>query len=117
MNMQLLLIPLLPLIGFLLNGLLRNHLSKGAIGLIGSGSILGSFILSILTFTQVRAGNIAVAEYFDFIKIAGLRIPFAFQADQLTPIFLLVITGVGFLIHVYSTSYMHEEKPHHFARY
>jgi len=117
MNMQLLLIPLLPLIGFLLNGLLRNYLSKGVIGLIGSGSILGSFILSILAFIQVRSGTIVTAEYFDFIKIAGLRIPFAFQVDQLSSIFLLVITGVGFLIHVYSTSYMHEEKSHHFARY
>lgn len=115
--MQLLLIPLLPLIGFLLNGLLRNYLSKGLIGLIGSGSILGSFILSILAFIQVRSGNVVASEYFEFIKIAGLRIPFAFQVDQLTSIFLLVITGVGFLIHVYSTSYMHEEKPHHFARY
>ncbi|MCH5689494.1 hypothetical protein LWM68_37815 [Niabella sp. W65] len=107
----------MPLIGFLLNGLLRNYLSKGVIGLIGSGSILGSFILSILAFLQVRSGTIICAEYFEFIKIAGLRIPFAFQVDQLTSIFLLVITGVGFLIHVYSTSYMHEEKPHHFARY
>ena len=47
----------------------------------------------------------------------SLHIPFAFQIDQLSSIFLLIITGVGFLIHVYSTSYMHEEKTEHFGRY
>jgi NADH-quinone oxidoreductase subunit L len=52
-----------------------------------------------------------------FINVAGFNIPFAFQVDQFSALFLLVITGVGFLIHVYSTSYMHEEAPHHFARY
>lgn len=117
MKIELILIPLLPLIGFLLNGLLRNYLSKAVTGVIGSGTILGSFILSILAFLEVRAGNIAVVSYFDFINVGSLRIPFAFQVDQLTAIFLLIITGVGFLIHVYSTAYMHDEKPHHFARY
>ena len=48
---------------------------------------------------------------------AILNIPFAFQVDQLSSLFLLIITGVGFLIHVYSTSYMHEEKHEHFGRY
>lgn len=117
MKIELILIPLLPLIGFLLNGLLRNHLSKGATGVIGSGTILGSFILSVVAFMQVKAGNTALVEYFEFIKVGTLKIPFAFQVDQLTAIFLLIITGVGFLIHVYSTSYMHDEKPHQFAKY
>jgi proton-translocating NADH-quinone oxidoreductase, chain L len=117
MKVELILIPLLPLLGFIVNGLLRNYLSKGLVGIIGSGTILGSFILSVMAFLQVKAGNTAIVEYFDFIKIETLRIPFAFQVDQLTALFLLIITGVGFLIHVYSTSYMHEEKPHQFARY
>jgi NADH-quinone oxidoreductase subunit L len=46
-----------------------------------------------------------------------LRIPFSFQVDPLSSLFLLIITGVGFLIHVYSTAYMHEERRDHFARY
>jgi NADH-quinone oxidoreductase subunit L len=58
-----------------------------------------------------------VANYFDFISAGKLSIPFAFQIDQLSSLFLLIITGVGFLIHVYSTSYMHEEKPEHYGRY
>ncbi len=111
------LIPLLPLLGFLINGLGRNYLSKTLIGLIGSGSILGSFLLSIWVFLQVKDGNTHVAEYFNFIAVDKLVIPFAFKIDQLSSLFLLIITGVGFLIHVYSASYMHEEKSGHFGRY
>jgi NADH-quinone oxidoreductase subunit L len=111
------LIPLLPLIGFLVNGLGRKRLSKSLIGIIGSGVILGSFVLSIWVFLQVKGGNTEVVSYFNFINVGNLAIPFAFQIDQLSSIFLLIITGVGFLIHVYSTSYMHEEKTEHFGRY
>ncbi|SDD53730.1 NADH-quinone oxidoreductase subunit L [Niabella drilacis] len=110
-------IPLLPLLGCIINGLGRKSLSKGAIGVIGSGVILASFVLSLWAFFQVRAGNVHTAEYFPFINVGNLKIPFAFQIDQLSAIWLLVITGVGFLIHVYSTSYMHDEKPEHFGRY
>ncbi|HUR64844.1 MAG TPA: NADH-quinone oxidoreductase subunit L [Chitinophagaceae bacterium] len=111
------LIPLLPLIGFLINGLGRKYLSKSLISIIGSGVILGSFILSIWVFLQVRGGNTADVHYFDFIHVDKLRIPFAFKIDQLSSLFLLIITGVGFLIHLYSTSYMKEEKTEHFGRY
>ncbi len=111
------LIPLLPLIGFLINGLGRKHLSKSAISVIGSGVILASFALSIWVFLQVKGGNTHVAHYFNFIKAGDFVIPFAFQIDQLSSVFLLIITGVGFLIHVYSTAYMHEEKTEHFGRY
>ncbi|MBL0151955.1 MAG: NADH-quinone oxidoreductase subunit L [Chitinophagaceae bacterium] len=111
------LIPLFPLIGFLLNGLLRKHLPRPAISLIGCTSILASFLMSVWVFIGVKNGNTHVAEYFDFIRVGKLVIPFAFQIDALSSLFLLIITGVGFLIHVYSTSYMHGEKPEHFARY
>ena len=111
------LIPLLPLIGFLINGLGRKHLPKSMISVVGCGTILASFVLSIWVFLQVKNGNTHVANYFDFISVGSLKIPFAFQIDQLSSLFLLIITGVGFLIHVYSTSYMHEEKPEHFGRY
>jgi len=111
------LIPLLPLIGFLINGLGRKHLSKSLISLIGCGVLLASFIMSAWVFMQVKGGNSHVAEYFTFLSVGKLTIPFAFQIDALSSLFLLIITGVGFLIHVYSTSYMHEEKPEHFGRY
>lgn len=111
------LVPLFPLIGFLIIGLGRKYLSKSLTGIIGSGVIFASFIISILIFLQVKDGNTHVAEYFKFISAGELNIPFAFQLDALSSLFLLIITGVGFLIHVYSVAYMHHESKDHFARY
>ncbi|HEX5151533.1 MAG TPA: NADH-quinone oxidoreductase subunit L [Parafilimonas sp.] len=112
------LVPLFPLIGFLVNGIFRNSLSKTFTGLIGSGVILASFIVSLVLFLNVKSGGVLPVEpLFQFINIPAFKIDFAFQVDQLSCLFLLIITGVGFLIHVYSTSYMHEEEPGHFARY
>jgi len=112
------LVPLFPLLGFLINGLLRKSLTKSLIGIIGSGAILASFIVSIMLFLQVKAnGAMPIYPLFTFIDTGTFHIDFAFQIDQLSSIFLLIITGVGFLIHVYSTSYMHEEETKHFGRY
>ncbi len=111
------LIPLFPLLGFLINGLGRKSLSKSLIGIIGSGTILASFVISLLVFFDVKANGASVIKLFNFIQIKGLIIPFAFQVDQLSSLFLLIITGIGFLIHLYSTAYMHEEEPQHFGRY
>jgi NADH-quinone oxidoreductase subunit L len=118
MNNLIFLVPLLPLLGFLINGLGRKSLSKQLIAIIGSGSILASFIVSVLLFLQVKSfGTAIVTSYFNFIQVGNLTIPFAFQLDQLSSLFLLIITGIGFLIHVYSASYMHEEENQHYGRY
>jgi len=117
MNTLVYLVPLLPLIGFLINGLGRKSLSKSLIGIIGSASILASFIISLVLFFQVKNHGTFVVDYFNFINISSLKISFAFQIDALSALFLLIITGVGFLIHVYSTAYMQEEEPQHFGRY
>ena len=111
------LIPLFPLVGFLLNGLFRNSLSRPASAVIGSGVILASFVVSVLLFLEVKKGNTGVVNLFSFIEAGRLSIPFAFLIDQLSVIFLLIITGVGFLIHVYSSAYMKEETAPHYARY
>ena len=111
------LIPVLPLIGFLINGLGRKSLSKSLSGIIGSGVILGSFVLSLLVFFQVKNGNTATIHFFDFIRLENFKIGFDYKIDQLSSLFLLIITGVGFLIHVYSTSYMHDEENMNFAKY
>jgi NADH-quinone oxidoreductase subunit L len=117
-NLQIVwLIPFLPLVGFLINGLFRKQLSKSLVGIIGSGVILVSFLLSVYVFIQVKNGNTHLAHYFDFINTNALKVGFDFQIDQLSSLFLLIITGVGFLIHVYSTSYMHEEDSKDFAKY
>ena len=111
------LVPLFPLLGFLVNGLLRKSLSKSMIGIIGSGAMLASFVVSLLVFFDVKNGGGATVQLFNFIHVGSLVIPFEFLVDPLSSLFLLIITGIGFLIHLYSTAYMHEEEPMHFGRY
>jgi len=119
MNQLISWVPILPLIGFLLNGMLRKFLSKQLTGIIGCGVILISFVLSVIIFQETRKPEFdpIVINIFDFIRAGSLNISFAFQIDQLSVLFMLIITGVGFLIHVYSTAYMHDETGDHFARY
>jgi NADH-quinone oxidoreductase subunit L len=111
------LVPLFPLLGFLVNGLGRRSLSKSSISIIGCGTILASFAVSVILFFDVKANGGSVSTLFDFINVESFRIPFAFQVDQLSSLFLLIITGIGFLIHLYSSAYMHEEAPQHYGRY
>ncbi len=72
------LIPLLPFLGFLINGLGRKFLSKGLIGIIGSGTVLAAFIISLLLFIN-KSYSATPIHYFDFINVGSLKIPFAFQ--------------------------------------
>ncbi|RYF52343.1 MAG: NADH-quinone oxidoreductase subunit L [Cytophagaceae bacterium] len=111
------LIPLLPLLGFIINGLGRKVLSKSLVGLVGCAVILAAFVMSVMIFLQTKDGSVLNAKYFDFINIASFNLGFEFKIDQLSSLFLLIITGVGFLIHVYSTAYMHEEDNKDFAKY
>ena len=107
------LIPLFPLLGFLINGLGWNKIPKSLAGVIGSTSILASFVISLAVFAEVLSPSFQgpfVQHYFDFIQSGTLYIPFAFQIDALSASFLLIITGIGFLIHVYSISYMHDDE-------
>ncbi|MEO6488627.1 MAG: NADH-quinone oxidoreductase subunit L [Ferruginibacter sp.] len=111
------LLPILPLLGFIINGLGRNILSKAISGLVGCLVVFASFLLSVFIFIEVKNGNSQVVHYFDFLNVDLLKIAFAFKFDPLSSLFLLIITGVGFLIHVYSTSYMHGEPDKDFAKY
>lgn len=110
-NSLLWLIPLLPLLGFVINGLGRNTFSKSLVGLIGSGVILASFVLSVVLFFDLHASTQKQfpVELFDWISAGNLHIPLSFLYDPLSSIMLLIITGVGFLIHIYSVGYMHED--------
>jgi NADH-quinone oxidoreductase subunit L len=104
------LIPVLPLAGFVINGLGRNTLSKGIIGAIGSLLVLVAFGLSVAAFFQIKSSGVPIdVTLFDWIAVGNFHIPFAFLVDQLSSIMLLIITGVGFLIHLYSTGYMHDD--------
>ncbi len=111
------LVPLFPLLGFLVNGLGRKSMSKSLISIVGCGSLLLSFVVSVLIFFDVKANGGSTVTLFGFIDADSFKIPFAFQIDQLSSLFLLIITGIGFLIHLYSSAYMHEEEPQHYGRY
>ena len=106
-----------PLAGFLFNGLGRNYWSKKVIAYKATGYIVASFIASIFAFLHVQTYGAVTVHYFDFIHTNTLTIPFDFKVDALSSLFLLVITGVGSLIHLYSTAYMQEESAPHYARY
>ncbi len=115
------LIPLLPLIGFIVNGLGRNAFSKGMIGAVGSAVVLISFVCSCILFSEVyqarQAGQAGIIEQhvFDWIAVGNLKIGLSFLVDPLSAIMLLIVTGIGFLIHVYSIGYMHHD--HGFGKF
>ena len=105
------LIPLFPLVGFLYITFFGKGLSKNLIGGIGSGAIFLSFIVSIAVFTtQLHGGNPTTVKVLDWITAGTFDIDIAFIVDPLSTIYLLFITGVGFLIHVYSIGYMHDDE-------
>ena len=117
--MPIYLVPLFPLIGFLINGLFRKSLPVSLSGLIGSVTILASFIVSVGIFFQVKHDGFqpVTITLFNFIHAGNLNIPFSFLVDPLSSLFLLIITGVGFLIHLYSVSYMKTENAPDYAKY
>lgn len=125
------LIPLLPLIGFLINGLWyaffqaprgKTKAHATVPGLIATAAIFGSFVLSLMAFLHLKglAGEARVVEetLFSWIKVGDFNLNMAFRLDSLNTLFTLVITGVGTLIHVYSIGYMgHDASPGKFFAY
>lgn len=99
------LIPLIPFIGFLINGLGFKTIPKSWVPIIGTGASLLSFICVFITYQQFT-GEPIIVNLFDWITIGSLNIGFTFQIDQLSLVMLLIITGVGTLIHGYSAGYM-----------
>jgi NADH-quinone oxidoreductase subunit L len=104
------LIPLSPLLGFLLIGLLNRRFTKDLVSVVACGSVLTSFVLSVILFTNLDQQNPAITfTAFDWITAGNFSVAFSFLVDPLSILMMLVITGVGFLIHLYSTGYMHED--------
>lgn len=107
------LIPLFPLLGFLINGLIGKRFSEKAIGWIGSLSVGASFVVALLIFIEL-IGNAPDARLFQnevyIWMISGdLRVPIAFLVDPLSMVMMMVVSGVGCIIHIYSIGYMHGE--------
>jgi NADH-quinone oxidoreductase subunit L len=106
------LVPLLPLLGFVINGLGRNTFSKDLVGFIGSGVVFASFAISVYLFTELQLSQHTqqfTVNLFDWISTGTLHIPLSFLYDPLSAMMLLIITGIGFLIHLYSIGYMHKD--------
>jgi NADH-quinone oxidoreductase subunit L len=102
------LIPLLPLIGFAIIAFGGKKLSHGLVSMIGSGSVLGSFLLSLGVFFTL-GGKSETVTVLNWIHVGDFHVSFSFLIDPLSSLFLLIITGIGFLIHVYSMGYMHDD--------
>src|SRR5512147_1305279 len=112
--MQLWLIPILPLLGFLLNGIFGKRLAKPVINAIAVGSVVLSFLWVVKTLNALGAFSGGLEEtykehFYTWIQSGTLNISVDFAIDRLTAVFLLVVTGVGSLIHIYATGYMAHE--------
>src|SRR5882672_5653328 len=99
------LIPISPLLGAVINGIFGRRLSKSAIGIIGCGSVALSLVFSAGAFLQMlQAPDSAmpiVHNYFVWIQAGDFHANFGFLLDHLSGLMILLVTGVGFLIHVY----------------
>jgi len=104
------LIPALPLAGFLVNGLLGRRFSKRAVNAVALTAVALSFLWTLRVFAA--AGGLTephVERYFTWIESGALSVAFSFYLDRLTLVMLLVVTGVGAIIHFYSAGYMAQE--------
>ena len=114
-------IPLLPFIGFALNTFGARRLPAKAIGAIASLAMFAAFVVSVAAVSRLTAqpadSREIVQTLFTWIGSADFQVPLALRLDPLSALMILVVTGIGFLIHVYSTAYMIEEEPHEYARY
>jgi NADH-quinone oxidoreductase subunit L len=108
-----LLIPVLPLVGFLLVALNGKRLSHSVTSFIACGSVLLSFVAAVTLFIRIlnlpEESRTIFVHAFNWIKAGDFFASMGFLIDPLSSIFLLIITGVGFLIHVYSIGYMHDD--------
>jgi NADH-quinone oxidoreductase subunit L len=117
----LLLIPLLPFVGFLLNASFGGRIRKGAAGAVACGAMLGAFAVSVTSVATLVAlppeSRAILQRVFDWIASGDFTVGFTLRLDPLSALMILVVTGIGSLIHIYSTAYMHDERDSEFARY
>jgi NADH-quinone oxidoreductase subunit L len=112
-NIALLLV-LAPFAGFLINIFFGKNLGKTVSGIIGTGSVVISFATAIYFFGALAAEPKGFTiSLFDWIQISNFKVDFGFLLDQLSVLWLLFVTGIGSLIHLYSISYMHDDENMH----
>ena len=108
---QIWLVPAFPLLGFILNGMLGKRFGTRFVSIVGPLAIGLAFAQSVVLFFQMLYvdGNVLSEHLYTWIKSGNFEAGINFQVDQLSGLYLLVITGVGFLIHIYSLGYMKGE--------
>ena len=116
---MLLLIPLLPFVGFLVNTALGRRLPQSLSGGIACLAMIAAFLVSAAASWPLLGHGGQPAEHvvFTWLPSGDLQVPFALRVDQLSALMILVVTGIGSLIHIYSVGYMHEETDSEDARY
>lgn len=102
----------LPLLGFLINGLFKNFLPKPLSGAIGTLAVAGAFAISVMLFLQVQAGGSFFTHSMPWINLATFKLDIGFKIDQLSTLMMMIITGIGSLIHLYSMGYMKSDEGH-----
>src|SRR6478609_361059 len=115
MNTTLTLVLILtPFLGFLFNIFLGKSLGKSVSGVLGTLAVAVSFAVSVMFFLQINETKQPITIcLFDWIQISNIKINFSFLLDQLSVLWLLFVTGIGSLIHLYSISYMHDDENMH----
>jgi len=117
----LLLIALLPFLGFLVNASVGRRLSKTLSGGIACAALIASFVVAAVAVFRLLAlapeERVIEERIFSWITSGTFRADFTLLLDPLSAVMILVVTGIGSLIHVYSTAYMHEETSPEYARY
>lgn len=103
---------LLPLVGAFLNGIILRKASKTISHGLGAGTMLAAFGCAVALFLEFMAqgGTSQVVLAFDWIEAGQFQAPFRYIVDRLSLMMVLIITGIGSLIHIYAGGYMHEEK-------
>jgi NADH-quinone oxidoreductase subunit L len=112
------LIPLLPFAGFLINAAFGRRLPKSISGVVACAAMVAAFGVSLTSAWSVISHHAPIDQtVFTWFTSGDLNVPLAFRLDHLASLMILVITGIGSLIHIYSTAYMHEESDSEYARY
>ncbi|MCQ4035160.1 NADH-quinone oxidoreductase subunit L [Kaistella montana] len=102
---------LLPLFGFLVNGLFGKSLPKIVVGSIATLVVFASFCIAVSLFLNFNADSQPViVRAFEWFRVNGIQVNFGFQIDQLSLMMIMIITGIGSLIHLYSIGYMSHDK-------
>lgn len=114
MDTTILLLLFAPLVGFLFNTFFGKTLGKTGSGIVGTLAVVLSFLCTVCLFSQINAGDTLPKFHLaDWFSIGKIKVNFDFLFDQLSVLWLLFVTGIGSLIHLYSISYMHEDENMH----